>query len=229
MSDSKPSGPKKRIPVLFENEQVIVFDKPAGLLVIPSPKNEAVTLLSEVNAQFKQEHPNSRLYPCHRLDRDTSGVILFAKSKKNQQMMMGMFRDHQMTKIYIACVQGALKVKKGEIRGFISGGNRVKYKKDSRGQFAHSTYRVIQQKKHFSIVEVRPITGRTNQIRIQFAKLGHPLVGDRKFSIVKNFPVKFKRTALHAATLRWNNPIDNAVIKVNSNLPKDMEAFCGSN
>ncbi len=227
--ESKPSQKNRIIPVLFENEQIMVFDKPAGLIVIPSPKNEAVTLVSEVNAQYAQGAKFGRLHPCHRLDRDTSGCILFAKGKKNQQMMMDLFKRHQINKTYLAFVQGNVKNQKGEIRGFIPGPDRVKYRTSDKGKFAHSTYRVIQRKKQFTIVEVRPITGRTNQIRIQFSRMGHPLLGDRKFSIAKNYPLKFKRTALHAANLRWKNPADHKTISVKSNLPNDMEVFCASN
>lgn len=220
---------RDKLPVLFENDIVVIFDKPSGLLVIPSPKNESTTMVDVVNRQYQEFSQHFKLHPCHRLDRETSGVIMFAKGKKHQKTMMDLFKKQEIGKKYIAYVQGNLKKGEGDIQGFISDVDHLKFNKQKSSKFAKSHFRVLQQKKQFSVVEVQPITGRTNQIRIQFSHMGHPLVGDRKYSVVRRFPLKFSRTALHAASLEWIDPATRKKIKVSSNLPKDMEVFRARN
>ncbi|MBP9853464.1 MAG: RNA pseudouridine synthase [Candidatus Omnitrophica bacterium] len=220
---------KNKISVLFENDHVVIFDKPSGMIVIPSPKNEAITMVGEVNKLFQKSSEQYKLHPCHRLDRETSGIIMFAKGKKNQQMMMDVFKEQKIEKKYIAFVQGKLNQRSGEIRGYIADKDHLKYNKDKSPKFAESRFRVLEQKKSFAIVEVQPLTGRTNQIRIQFSEMGHPIVGDRKYSVVRRFDLKFNRTALHAASLEWTDPPTNKKIKVSSTLPTDMEVFRARN
>lgn len=220
---------EKDIRVLFENEFVVIFDKPSGLIVIPSPKNETKTMVDEVNRQFRVRAEQYKLHPCHRLDRETSGVIMFAKGKKYQQVMMDLFKKHEIVKKYIAFVHGHLKRAEGDIKGYISDVDQRKYNKQVQPKFAKSHFRVLQQKKEYSVIEVQPVTGRTNQIRIQFSQIGHPIIGDRKYSVVRRFALKFDRTALHAKSLEWSDPSTNKKIQVSSNLPKDMEVFRARN
>lgn len=219
----------KPIPILFESPRVIVFDKPAGVLVIPAPGDDRPSLTDIVNHQFASRGEKSKLHPCHRLDRDTSGVIMYAVGKKAQQDMMQLFAGRQVEKTYMAAVQGHLKRKKGKIEGFISQPDRIKYSQFSRGKQALSHYQVLEEFEHFSLLEVRPVTGRTNQIRIQLSDMGHPLVGDRKYSVARQYPVKFRRPALHAQSLRWKEPGSQKTITVHSTLPKDMEVLCARN
>jgi len=206
------------VAVLFEDRDVMVFDKPAGVLTIANPKEPDKNLTALVNHQYSQ-NLKTKLFPCHRLDQETSGAIVFAKSLDTQHRMMELFKSRDMAKKYIACVQGHLKKKTGEIRSPI--------KEEGKMKPSVSAYQVIQQKESFAVVDVVPMTGRTNQIRIHFSRIGHPLVGDRKFSIAKNFSVKFKRTALHASQLQWKSPFTGKTIKVESPLPEDMKKLIG--
>ena len=217
----------KRVPILYQDDFLVVFDKPSGLLVIPSPKKEKNTLVNIVNAQYAESHPpageagHGRLHPCHRLDRDTSGAIIFARGKKNQQLMMREFHKKAVKKKYIAFVRGELKKQTGEIRSAI----RSAYSSRGKGQSAVTQYNVNAVKKEFSVVEVFPETGRTNQIRIHFSEIGHPLLGERIYAFGKDFPVKFRRLALHAQELSWRHPVYKRKIRIVSPLPKDMEKF----
>ena len=215
---------KKEIPVLYEDDSFIVFDKPSGLLVIPAPQIEHNTLVNIVNQQYADKG-FWRLWPCHRLDKETSGAILFAKGKSCQKMMMEIFKQRAVTKKYIAFVHGRLSSQQGELRSAICSFDRKKFRKNVSAQLAITGYKVIEQKKMFSIVEVRPVTGRTNQIRIHFSQEKHPLVGDRKYAFGRDYSLKFRRTALHAAELGWKHPVTGQKIKVQSVLPKDMEEF----
>ena len=282
MKGEETFKPHRPIKVLYDDDYYAAFDKPAGLLAIPSPKREQHTLLSLVNTPAAaSSHPKiaiepqlqflpggplekisrrfflssgvkpfgfqgGRLHPCHRLDRDTSGVILFAKGKKNQKIMMEAFRQKKVRKIYIAFVHGRLKNRSGEIKSRIRDFDPSRFRRwlpppykslrDSTGPalyqngtgqapWAVTRYRVIETKKDFSILEVTPVTGRTNQIRIHFSQLGHPLVGERKYAFGKDYALKFRRTALHALSLSFIHPVFKKEIRIHSPLPEDMEQF----
>lgn len=201
------------VSVLYSDGDVMVFDKPAGVLTIANPREPDKNLVDLVNHQFAKA--KGKLFPCHRLDRETSGVIVFARSLPIQHRMMELFKAHDILKKYIACVQGHLPRESGDIRSRIV--------EEGRAKEALSSYRVLSRQEHFSVIEVKPATGRTNQIRIQFSEIGHPLVGDRKFSRAGHFPVKFRRTALHASFLQWKSPFTRKIIQVESPLPEDMK------
>jgi len=217
-----PQPPSNKIPILYEDAYYIVFDKPSGLLVIPTPKKEKNTLVSVVNQQYVNTDDARHLYPCHRLDRDTSGAIIFAKGKKNQQLLMEQFRMNRVRKQYIAIVQGRPKTRSGEIKSLIRDFDQIKYNRFARAKLAITRYKIKEVRKNFSILFAYPLTGRTNQIRIHFSQNGFPILGDRKYAIGKEFAVKFKRTALHASKVQWYHPIYKKIIDINSSLPDDM-------
>lgn len=217
------------IPIAYEDKDYIVFDKPPGLLVIPTPKREQRTLQSIVNRDYVSVVQAHRLYPCHRLDRETSGLILFAKGKRNQQLMRPQFARQMVKKKYIALIHGRPKHPQGEIRSFIKDFDQKRYQKKSPARLAVTQYKVLEIKRNFSIVEVSPLTGRTNQIRIHFSEAGCPLVGERKYAFARDFTLRFKRVALHAAQLQWRHPINHQRVNVTSPLPKDMEDFIDKN
>ena len=212
------------IPILYEDHQYIVFNKPTGLLVIPSPKETQRTLVNIVNKEYSSSQ-GERLHPCHRLDRGTSGAIIFAKGKRTQFEMMQLFHKKGVQKKYIAFVKGCMKKQKGVINFAIQDYFKKKYSIKSQAKIANTHYSVISVKKSFSVVEVCPQTGRTNQIRIHFKMLGHPLLGERVYAFAKDFPVRFKRLALHACYLCWEHPRTHKNIVISSQLPEDMAQF----
>lgn len=217
---------KHSIRILYEDDYYIVFDKPPGLLVIPTPKNEQATLVNIVNQQCRSEPNTSRLHPCHRIDRETSGAIIFAKGKRCQKLMMDLFKQRAITKKYVAFVHGELPGRQGEFKKPIKDMRQKKFGgRQPRGRGAVTRYSVLKVHRQFSVVEVQPVTGRTNQIRIHFSEAGHPLVGDRKYAFARDFSLKFRRTALHAASLEWVHPVTRKNVVVQSELPKDMAEF----
>ena len=190
------------IPIVFEDEWLLVADKPSGLLTVPTPKNETRTLTSILN-----------LYPCHRLDRETSGLIIYAKSKATQQKIMDEFRQRKVKKTYTALLRGIPYNHQGEIK------NKIE------GLSAETRYKIIGKGKEFSIVEVKPLTGRTNQIRIHFKQIGHPLLGETKYAFRRDFKIKAKRLMLHAARLEFTHPVTGKQLVLTSELPKDFKDF----
>lgn len=195
--------PHNKIKIVFEDSSIIVVNKPAGILVVPTPKNERYTLTGVLKA-----------YLCHRLDRETSGLIVYAKKKEIQEKMVEMFRKREIKKRYIAFVQGFLRKPKGLIKKRIEGKEALTY------------YKVIEErKKGFSIVQLYPITGRTNQIRIHMKAIGHPIVGERKFAFGKDFPLKFRRCALHSQYIEFRHPLTGRRISFYADIPQDMKKF----
>lgn len=218
-----PPRPNIQIPVIYEDENCLVFNKPAGLLVIPTDKNEHHTLVHMVNEQ--QTAFRGHLYPAHRLDRDTSGVILFAKGKDCRQRLMQFFKDKQVHKTYMAFVHGRLQEPRGKIRIPIKDFHQRKFARHLPAQSALTHYEVRDYYKDFTTVTVMPVTGRTNQIRIHFSKIGHPLVGEDKYAFRRDFALRFRRTALHALRLEWPNLAGGPMISAQAPLPKDMADF----
>jgi 23S rRNA pseudouridine1911/1915/1917 synthase len=201
------------IPIVFEDDWLLVANKPAGLLSVSTPKNEPRTLTSILNQDAKDKGLNYHLYPCHRLDRDTSGLVIYAKSKSIEQRMTTVFRDRLVNKKYIAFVHGKLPKPQGTINSAIEGKNAL------------TKYQLLQEKSNYSIVEVSPVTGRTNQIRIHFKNIQHPLVGEDKFAFRKDFALRFKRVCLHAEYLEFKHPQTGQAILIKSPLPQDMQKF----
>ena len=224
--NNSPSSPHQySAKILFEDSACIVFDKPAGWLVIPTPKGEKHTLTAVVNATVAKDQ-DWQLHPCHRLDRETSGAILYAKGKKNQQLLMDLFVKQTIEKVYVAFVQGTLKFSCGEIKTPIKDFSEHRFNKNSRAKWALTRYKVAARKKDFTVVDVFPVTGRTNQIRIHFSDIGHPLVGERVYAFGRDFALKFRRVALHARSLKWHQLNSGKDIFVQSPLAEDMEQFC---
>ena len=201
------------IPIIYEDSWLLAVNKPSGLLTIPTPKKEQRTLTSILNEDLEQRGLSYRLHPCHRLDRETSGLILYAKGKSIQKKMMDDFKHKKIKKTYIAFVQGTLFKNQGEIKENIEGLSAV------------TKYKVIQRRQDFTLVEVMPLTGRTNQIRIHFKEIGHPVVGETKYAFRRDFKLRAKRLCLHAKRLEFTHPITKKYIRIEADLPLDLKEF----
>jgi len=205
------------IPIVYEDEWLMVLNKPSGLLTIPTPRNEQRTLTSILNSDARDNGQAFRMHPCHRLDRDTSGLIIYAKGKSIQKKMMEAFRQGKIKKVYVAFVQGMLPKQQGEIADRVQGLSAI------------TKYRLIEKKKYFSIVEAFPLTGRTNQIRIHFKNHGHPVLGDTKYAFRRDFKLKAKRLCLHAKAVEFIHPVSQRQVHLSAGLPQDMQDFLEKN
>jgi 23S rRNA pseudouridine1911/1915/1917 synthase len=200
------------ISIAYNDDWLLVADKPSGLLVIPTPKKEPRTLTTILNEEINK-NTSYQLHPCHRLDRETSGLVIYAKGKSVQAKMMDCFKQRKVKKTYMAFVHGLVRQNSGEIRRPVEGQNAI------------TQYRVVTRFTDYSLLEVTPLTGRTNQIRIHFKSIGHPLVGEDKFIFRKDYKLKANRICLHAQSLEFVHPITGKNIKIYSKLPLYLEKF----
>lgn len=210
---------EKRYKIIYEDEHLMVVDKPSGMLVIPTPKGETNTLTDLLNKELDERGIGANAYPCHRLDRETSGAIIYAKGKAAQQAIMEEFKSRAVKKTYIAFVQGQVKKSFDIIKEPIY--NKNKHKLEG----AVTRYKVTARHKGFTVLEVEPVTGRTNQIRIHLAKYGHPLLGESVYAFRKDFALRFRRVALHAARIDFTHPFTKVRLTFTSGLPSDMKSF----
>ena len=213
---------EKRYRIIFEDDYLMVVDKPSGLLVIPTPKREANTLTGLLNAYLDKRGVEANAYPCHRLDRETSGLILYAKGKRAQRLMMDEFKKRTVKKFYLAFVHGKVKKTFDIIKSSIYNRNK------NRSEHAVTRYRVLKETDFLSVLEVEPVTGRTNQIRIHLKRAGHPIVGESVYAFRKDFGLKFKRLALHASYINFTHPVTKERMEYTSGLPEDMASFMKS-
>ncbi|MCU0666479.1 MAG: RluA family pseudouridine synthase [Candidatus Omnitrophica bacterium] len=197
------------IPVIYHDKWFLVVDKPSGLLTVPTAKKESRTLSGILNQEFPD--PNSHLYPCHRLDRDTSGLIIYAHGKLAREKMEELFRARKLKKTYIAFAQGDFKTAQGVIDRPIEGLRSI------------TEYKVLEKSGIFNLVQVYPATGRTNQIRIHFKAIGCPILGDTKFYFRRDFKIKAKRLCLHAYSIEFIHPFNNEKISLTCDLPDPMQ------
>jgi 23S rRNA pseudouridine1911/1915/1917 synthase len=208
---------KTRYRIIYEDDAIIVIDKPSGMLVIPTPKGETDTLTGLLNRDLDERGIEANAYPCHRLDRETSGIIVYAKGKSMQQAVMKEFRNKQVNKRYVAVVHGRVKKDFDTIAEAIY--NKTKRKPEP----AITKYRVTKRCRDFSVLEAEPVTGRTNQIRIHLKMIGHPLVGESVYAFRRDFALRFKRAALHAQRIEFKHPITGNRLVFTAPLPDDME------
>ncbi len=197
--------------IIFEDNFLIAVNKASGILVVPSPKKEKHTLTNVVNSFLSKKNPPEKAYPCHRIDRDTSGIVLFAKDIDIEQKMFTQFKERKVKKKYIALVSGC----PAKFCGIIN--------KRIDGMEAITKYNVVKKMNGYSVLEVEPFTGRTNQIRIHLKSIGYPILGDRKFAFGRDFKIKFRRTALHARELFFIHPITGKPINLKAGLPDDIK------
>jgi len=212
---------KKPFEIVFDDDYLIVVNKIAKVLIQASKKEAKHTLTSLLTSQMRD-----KVFPCHRLDRETTGLVIYAKSSETQQKIMDQFRHREVKKKYIAFVKGNFKEKKGVWEGKII--DREGKIFDEKSKYAKTFYRVLKDFLGWSMLELSPITGRTNQLRIQLAKISHPILGEDKYAFRRDFKIKFKRLALHAFYLNFIHPVSKQKVSLEVDLAKDLSEFLNS-
>ena len=207
---------KEKLNILYEDKYLIVIEKPSGLLTIGTIKEREKTLYKKLSDYVKKQHKSNKIFIVHRLDKDTSGIILFAKTEEVKRKLQ---RDWDKTiRKYIALVEGNV-TKNGIIKNYLGETKTLKTfitNNKNLGKLAITKYYVLKNTKEYSLLNIEILTGRKNQIRVHMESINHSIVGDKKYGSKKN-PIR--RLCLHANYLEFIHPITNKKIIINSNYP----------
>lgn len=223
------------IDIVLENEHIIVVNKPPHMVTHPASGNRSGTLMNAVIARCKElASIGAPMRPgvVHRLDKETSGLIIIAKSDEAYYSLIRQFREREIEKQYIALLYGKLKEDRGEICSAIgrSVSDRKKMSTRTRkGKEAITRFDVVRRFTSATLAKVSILTGRTHQIRVHFASVGHPVLGDKTYGKKTEIRhgsskiISFPRQMLHASSLKFRHPISGEILELNAPVPEDME------
>jgi RluA family pseudouridine synthase len=217
--------------ILFEDRALLVADKPSGLLTVAAPRKPARNLTDLLAATLKARGSGERVFPVHRLDQETSGSVVFAKTDAARTSLLELFESHDLTRIYHALVIGRPEPAAGTIVSFLTTGpdDVVRSNLRGRGERAKTNYRVVATSGPYTLVECEITTGKRNQIRVHMADNGWPLAGDRKYGVFhgekKTLSRRAPRCMLHATAISFAHPDDGTPFSLVAPLPADFQTF----
>jgi len=222
-SRHRPRG----VTILYEDRDIIVVDKVPGVLTIATDKDDERTAYHALTNYVRKgfERSRERIFIVHRLDRDTSGVLVFARTEQAKRQLQDHWQDTE--KVYLAVVHGIPKEKERTISSYLteSVARRVYSTPDSsKGQLARTTYSVLKETKLFSLLRIRLLTGRKNQIRVHLAEIGHPVVGDQKYGWADD---PHRLLALHALSLTLAHPFNGKRMTFEAPIPAHFATLVG--
>jgi len=212
--------------IIYEDQDIIVVNKPAGMVVHPAYGHRSGTLVNAILAHCPELaglDGTQRPGIVHRLDKDTSGLIIVAKNEAAKQSLQRQFKGREVRKVYLALVEGRLEPERGIIEAPI--GRDPKRRKRMAvvpgGREARTEFRVLERFPAHTLVEVEPKTGRTHQVRVHFTFIGHPVAGDRVYGFRKQ-RLELERQFLHAQTLGFKLPSSGRYVEFTAELPEDL-------
>ncbi len=217
------NGINPRLEILFENEDFIAINKPAGLLSISSDREKNNTAYNFVDTYLKKSDKEGKAFIVHRLDRDTSGIMIFAKNIQTKQAFQDNWNEIVSYRGYTCVVEGKPKKDSDVITSFLTETKThfvFSTENESAGQKAVTEYNVLKTNGDFSIVDVKILTGRKNQIRVHFSEMGNPVCGDKKYG-AKFSPIG--RLCLHAGRLEFTHPETKEKFDFKVSAPKQFE------
>ena len=210
---------KHDINILYEDEDIIVINKPSGLLTIATAKEKEYTLYHFVMEYLKGKDKHNKIFIIHRLDKETSGIVVFAKNQKAKNIFQNTWEKNVIFRGYYAVVEGTLKEKEGTIKSYLTENSEyMVYSTNNKkeGKLAVTKYKVLKENKKYSLLDINILTGRKNQIRVHMKENGNTIVGDKKYGSNIN-PIN--RMALHAYKLELIDPRNNKKITFKSPMP----------
>ena len=222
----RPPPFPREIAILFEDDAVVAVDKPAGLPAVPIPNSPAPSAFSILAEEMKRQH--QRAFVVHRIDRFTSGVLLFAKTNSSRDSLVRQFLKHTPVRQYLAVVRGRVVEKQATLVDHLRRDGmfqKTSRESDPEAARAELSYVVEQPLRDATLVRVRLVTGLQNQIRVQFAAAHHPVIGDRKYRADEAAETRISRVALHAASLEFTHPKTRETVRIESSLPADMRSL----
>ena len=214
---------RSNLPIIFENDEFIVINKPSGLLSIASDKEKGSTAYRMLSEYVQQKDKHNRIYIVHRLDEDTSGVFMVSKSFELKEALQNDWNNLVKKREYYAIVEGTLKQKEGTIKTYLKKNSlNLMYSvpKCNDAQLAITHYTVMQENEEYSLLDVNIDTGRKNQIRVHLGERGHHIIGDDKYGNPKN-PIG--RLGLHAYELDLIHPFTKKMMKFKCPMPDEFQ------
>lgn len=188
----------KKMDILYEDKEMLVINKPAGLLTIATEKESMHTLYHQAREYVKKQNPKNKIFIVHRLDKDTSGIVLFVKNEKLKKELQNNWNEIAFKREYIAVVEGNVKKKKDTLTSYLVESKTHQVYSSNKGNLAITHYETLASSKAYSLLKITIDTGRKNQIRVQLSGLGHPIIGDKKYGCTKN---PMGRMGLHESFL----------------------------
>lgn len=215
----------KGFTIIHEDVDIIVINKNSGLLTIGTETERTNTAYSLLTNYVQKGNPKSknRVFIVHRLDRDTSGLLIFAKNEKSKRFLQDNWQD--FSKTYYAVVQGVLPDKKGEITSYLIENNAYKVystKNTAEGKFAKTGYTVLKESQTKSLVEITLYTGRKNQIRVHFSEMNHPITGDKTYGQAEP---NITRLCLHSASIQFVHPYSKDKMGFTTDVPSYFKSL----
>jgi 23S rRNA pseudouridine1911/1915/1917 synthase len=215
--------PKLRI--IYEDQFLIVVEKKEGLLTVSTGKNDETTAFSILKTHVKKSSPRNRIYVVHRIDRETSGVIMFAKNRDVQLYLQENWHRIVTKRVYVALVEGRVEKQSDTIVTWLTENEKSlkihSSNVDNGGQQAITNYKCIKANDRYSLLEIELETGRKNQIRVHMQGIGHPIVGDKKYG---SADVSLGRVGLHARILAFIHPDTRKEVRFETPVPRSFLA-----
>ncbi|MCD4698073.1 MAG: RluA family pseudouridine synthase [Bacteroidales bacterium] len=214
------------INIIYEDSDIVVIDKHAGMLSIATDNQKSQTAYNMLSTHVKSQGSGNKIFVVHRLDRDTSGLMMFAKSKNVQQILQSNWKDIISERAYIAIVEGVPEKPEGNITSYLHESRALivySSQNPKDGHKAKTQYEVIKSGRDYSMLKVNLETGRKNQVRVHMQDMGHPVIGDKKYGSKTN-PIR--RLGLHAWVLSFRHPVNNEPLRFETPIPgKFMRLF----
>ena len=214
---------KKKLDILYEDKEILVVNKPSGILTVSTPKEKEKTLFHEVSDYVKKSNPKAKVFIIHRLDKDTSGIVVFAKNQNIKYAYQNAWDNLVIKRGYTAVVDGVLEKKKSIIKSYLKETKTLLvYSSNDKknGKLAITSYNVVKETKKYSMLSIDIKTGRKNQIRVHMKDIKHPILGDKKYGNKKS---PLNRLMLHAGELIIINPKTKKKMEFISKTPKSFD------
>lgn len=224
---------RRKLDILYEDDCIIVADKPSGLLTMSTGKEGEITAYSILTDYVRSARggrntrDKGRIFIVHRLDRDTSGVIVFAKDEQTKHALQDDWNETILERKYIAAVEGTPEYEEGTVASYLKDNPKsMKVSSswtDNGGKYSVTHFKVLRSSGQYSLVEFELETGRKNQIRVHASVIGNPVAGDRKYGSVSN---PLHRLCLHASTIAFHHPRTGQLLRFDTGIPKDFMRLC---
>ena len=213
----------KNIDIIYEDKDIIVINKPSGLLTVATEKEKNKTAYHLVMEYLKKKNKNNRIFIIHRLDKDTSGIIMFAKNERAKHLYQDNWNDIVKKRCYYAVIDGKMENKEGTIKSYLKeNGNMVYSVKDRSGKLAITEYKVLKERENISLLDINLKTGRKNQIRVHMKENKTPILGDLKYGEKSKL---INRLALHAYKLELINPVTKKLLIFEASMPNEIKTL----